>query len=135
MSISILRKSFLLRNHSVKIVKFREISRQIPYVRTFATEPPPSSTANENSSEKGSTENKKSKFKIDKSHILPAILSLWTVLTIDNYFELGIIFRQTDNQKAFFYAIPSEDIEITDENVRQGRLPIEKRQRSTEVEK
>ena len=133
MSISILRKSFLLRNHSVKIVKFREISRQIPYVRTFATEPPPSpSTANENSSEKGSTENKKSKFKIDKSHILPAILSLWTVLTIDNYFELGIIFRQTDNQKAFFYAIPSEDIEITDENVRQGRLPIEKRQKSIE---
>ena len=130
MSISILRKSLLLRNHSVK---FREISRQIPYLRTFATEPPPSpSTDNENSSEKGSTENKKSKFKIDKSHILPAILSLWTVLTIDNYFELGIIFRQSDNQKAFFYAIPSEDIEITDENVRQGRLPIEKRQKSIE---
>ena len=130
MSISILRKSFLLRNHSVK---FREISRQIPYLRTFATEPPPSpSTANEKSSEKGSTENLKSKFKIDKSHILPAILSLWTVLTIDNYFELGIIFRQSDNQKAFFYAIPSEDIEITDENVRQGRLPIEKRQKSIE---
>ena len=80
---------------------------------------------------KGSTENKKSKFKIDKSHILPAILSLWTVLTIDNYFELGFFFKQRNE---YFDAIPSKDVLIMDENVRRGRLPLEKRQKSTEEE-
>ena len=122
MSISILRKS-LLSNNSVIIS-----SRQIPYLRTFATGPS-SPASNEKPSEKGSTENNKSKFKIDRSHILPAILSLWTVLTIDNYFELGFFFKPRNQ---YFDALPSEDTLIMDENVRRGRLPLEKRQKSTE---